>query len=57
MIGWSQDGGSGLSFTHADIMGMSLEELQRYAKLANRQRAREAKAKKDAAAQARSKRR
>lgn len=43
-IGWAQHGGSGFSFTRADMLAMSAADLFHHARKANENRAREAKA-------------
>lgn len=43
-IAWSQHGGSGFSFTRADMLDMSVGDLVHHAKAANAHREREADA-------------
>lgn len=43
-IAWSQHGGSGFSFTRADMLAMSADDLIHHARVANENRKNEAEA-------------
>jgi hypothetical protein len=48
-IAWSQHGGSGFSFTRADMLAMSAADLVHHSNVANEKRAKEADAMRKAA--------